>query len=515
MPGSASIARLAGWCLLLLATVPLLAVSAMPTSSQQPDHAPFSSASASDSAPIYDAGPIKPRLAPPASVAAARQAQVAAAPTVSKSVSPTVASPGTTVTYTLTISSQDTLSHTVVLTDVLPTGVSYVPGSLSGTGASYDAGENRIIVSASLTPTRSANYSYEDDLMVTGLAASSPLGGYIDFSAPPYNFTVQPRADDSAFNFNFGCPFEFYGATSGTANFLGYSTNGLFFPRGIPADAATPLETALPAPTAPNGLIAGLWDSMSLTNTNTFTSTGRLPVTFNTGCDQKVTVLQLKDLHTRSDSDPTRNALDVELVYNHGQPEHYWLLYNNVRGPLNSGTIGLENQSGTLGLTYLSDGQPATRMLTSGRVIHYFRPLLPPAPLTISFQATVDADAPASVTNVASYSVDGGQPQSVSAILTNPDAPTATPTATPTETPTSTPTSTSTSTSTSTPTDTATATATLTSTSTGTPTGTPTSTATATATPTATATETPTSLRAFLPLVFGPGIPPRPLQRAP
>lgn len=521
MPVSPSLPRLAMLLLvaLLLGSIPLLrAFEAAPSLSSappQPETPPRTAPDvlvAPDTGPIFDAGPLKPRLAPPGAVADENKPiQAAAAPSVTKAVSPSVAEPGETVTYTITIESADTLSHTVALTDVLPAGVTYVPGSLSGAGAAYDEAENTITVAATLEPVRAANYSYEDDLMVPDLAAHSPLGGYIDFSAPPYNFPTGPRQDDTALNFNMSCPFEFYGTSTGSPTFLGYSTNGLFFPRGIStSNANSSVETTLPNAATPNRLIAGLWDSMSLTNTNTFTNSGRLSVTFNTTCDQKVTVLQLNDLHTRADSDPTRNALDVQLVYHHGRPEHYWVLYNNVRGPLDGGVVGLENQSGTLGLEYLNGGAPSAQQLAEGRVIHYFWPLLAPPPLTVSFQAIVDADAASTVTNTASYTVDGDeQVQEASVSFTNPAAPTPTATLTPTSTPTETPTATATATATNTPT----ATATATSTPTETPTAT--ATATATATPTAIVTVPPVSFRHYLPLVYGPDVPPRPSTRAP
>lgn len=443
MPVSAAIVRLVGVLLsvMLLSTVnvwrPASAVPqievpprvAGPLAPLPPAPNAGAPAAALDPGPIYDGGPLIARPAPAGAVGGSgQQAQSAAAPEVSKAVSPQTATPGQTVTYTLRIASQDTLSRSVELIDRLPAGVTYVPGSLSGMGAAYDPDENAIRVGVVLTPTRAANYSYEDNLSVPDLAAHSPLGGFVDFSAPPYNLVPAPRADNSALNFNVQCPFDFYGATDGTANFLGYSTNGLFFPRGIPATSAGSSQaTALPDPATPNGLIAGFWESMSLTNTNTFTNSGRLPVLFNTTCDKRISVLQLKNLHTRTDSNPTRNALDVELVYDHAQPEHYWVLYNNVRGPLLEGVIGLENSSGTLGLQYLSDGVPASRRLLTGRVIHYFRPLLPPPPIQITFQVTIDADAPATVTNVARYSIDGAEEQqSVSAAVVNPLAPTPT-----------------------------------------------------------------------------------------
>ncbi len=69
---------------------------------------------------------------------------------VVKTASPTVANTGDIVTYTVVVQNQDAITHTYALTDVLPTGVSYVPGSLTGPNAAYDALSNR--VSISVTP---------------------------------------------------------------------------------------------------------------------------------------------------------------------------------------------------------------------------------------------------------------------------------------------------------------------------------------------------------------------------
>ncbi len=69
---------------------------------------------------------------------------------VSKSVSAATANVGDVLTYTIVIKNPDTTPHTYVLTDVLPSGVTYVPGSVTGP-ATYNSGLNAIRLSAIAT----------------------------------------------------------------------------------------------------------------------------------------------------------------------------------------------------------------------------------------------------------------------------------------------------------------------------------------------------------------------------
>ena len=64
---------------------------------------------------------------------------------VTKTADVEVADPGDTITYTIEIApnmTPDDLTYTI--NDVLPAGVTYVPGSVTG-GATYDAGTNSIL----------------------------------------------------------------------------------------------------------------------------------------------------------------------------------------------------------------------------------------------------------------------------------------------------------------------------------------------------------------------------------
>ncbi len=349
---------------------------------------------------------------------------------VTKSVSPLTAQTGSTVTYTLSLVNNDTISHTVSLTDVLPAGVTYVPGSVSA-GGTYDAGTNAILINKQFNLVKAANYSYEDDLTTPGLAAQSPFGGFIDLTAPPNNLAANNFADNTAGSLNIGCPVAFYDSTAGTATSLGLSSNGLFFPRGNGTGAGTPITTTLPSAATPNRLIAGLWGDFSLTATNGFTKTGYTIASGGTTCADKAYIYQLTNLHTKVGSSPTSNALTLELVYDFADPDVYWLLYDNVRGPLNNVVMGLENDTGTLGLQYLYGNTPANHRPHNGQVIKYYRPLVQEPPLVVTFRATVNAGAPYQIVNTATYTVQGDPaPKTASATLINTSAPSPTATAT-------------------------------------------------------------------------------------
>lgn len=321
---------------------------------------------------------------------------------VVKTVSPAIAPTNSRATYTITIQNQEPLAHSFNVTDVLPAGLTYVPDSLSGPNAMYDIGMNAVVISTTIPgQVQASNYAFEDDESSPGLGAriDSPLGGFLDFTAPPYNAAPASRANDSAFNFDTGCTVSFYDSTGGNPTFLGYSTNGLLLPRGAGTNAGSPVTATIPSVTTPNGFIAGLWDSMSISKTASITNTGRL--IFSNGsvpCDQQAIYIQLKGLYRKAD--PSQR-LDIVFVYSFSDPDVYWVYYGNISGTfgIGNGVVGLENYTGDLGVAY-------TKPIIEGRVIRYFRPLVPPPPINITFQVTVSADGPAIITNTLGYTVD-------------------------------------------------------------------------------------------------------------
>ena len=318
---------------------------------------------------------------------------------VTKSVSPATAIEGDVVTYTITVQNFDAVSRTYMVTDVLPTGTTYISGSLSGPGATFDSGLNAVLVSASIGGGGvSSEYVIQDSLTMPGLEDDSPFGGYVDLrpllGIPPNNL-----GDDVAGNFaSLGCNFEFYDTSLGTASTIGFSSNGLFFPRGTSVaggGANSPDRMAIPAVITPNGFIAAYWDDLVVSNLGAVvTPSGYLAA--STGDCPNAGVIQVVNAYR---SENPAEVINYELQYDTALPDEYWVLYDDISGTLPSRVVGIEDPTGTRGTAY-------TGPVTPGLVLRYFRPVIVPEPMTVTFQVIIDSFPDSVLTNTAEYSVD-------------------------------------------------------------------------------------------------------------
>ena len=322
---------------------------------------------------------------------------------VAKTVLPAAARTGEVVTYTIVLKNTDPAARTYVLTDVLPSGMTYVTGSVTGP-AVYDAGLNAVLISATLAANVAASgYVVEDSLTKPSIIAESPTGGFDDFEqygAPG------PRGDNLAFAFNsVGCAtlYSFYGnpAVSGTnAGALGYSTNGGFFPRSsttsVVLDAGA-LTAPLPTAALPNGFVTGFGGALSITNTVGITDAGRIAVSGGTCGSNFLFGLQLNSLHKQSDA---TQKLDVQYVYDQSQPDVHWVQFGNVSPAFSrsGGVSGVEDFSGATATSY-------NGVITSGLVLKYYRPAAS-VPVTVTFQATVGGGVAPVIANTVQYTVD-------------------------------------------------------------------------------------------------------------
>ena len=322
---------------------------------------------------------------------------------VDKSVAPAVAKVGETVTYTILIQNFDSVARTFNITDVLPAGVTYISGTLTGP-ATYDSGTNAVHISTTLvgliqSPTY---YIVEDSLTNPDIINESPTGGFDDFRQ--YG-AAAPRADGTAFAYTLSCDMmSFYGnpAVSGTSGTgLGYSGNGGFFPRsGVSSVvlSGAQIGTSLPNAALPNGFIAGFAGATSITNTANINDAGRIGVSGGSCAGGTYLFgVQLSSLHKQSDDS---QKLDVQYVYDQSQPGVHWVQFGNVSPNFSrsGGVSGAENFAGTEATAY-------TGPITSGLVLKYSHPAGVPASAVVTFQVTVNAGAEASITNTAQYTV--------------------------------------------------------------------------------------------------------------
>jgi len=87
-----------------------------------------------------------------------------------KLASAEIVSPTSQLTYTIVLTnSGDSVANGVTLTDAIPISTTYVPGSLSGSGATYNLSQNQIEWSGAVSATGSITLSYAVTVNATGI----------------------------------------------------------------------------------------------------------------------------------------------------------------------------------------------------------------------------------------------------------------------------------------------------------------------------------------------------------
>jgi uncharacterized repeat protein (TIGR01451 family) len=246
---------------------------------------------------------------------------------------------------------------------------------------------------------KSPEYLIQDNQTTPGLEADSPFGGFVDLQAA-LGSAPNDLGDDLSGNFpSIGCAMDFYGTSLGDAATMGFSSNGLFFPRGTTVsggNSASPFSTTIPSVITPNGFIAAFWDDLVASDVGAVvTPSGYLAANVGT-CPNRAFIVQIINAYRFKDH---TQVINYELQQDGTTPEDYWVLYDTVSGTLTTGSVGVEDPSGTHGTTYNGP-------ITTGLVLHYYRPQLSPPPITVTFQVTVNSSGPAIITNTLQYSVD-------------------------------------------------------------------------------------------------------------
>jgi len=278
---------------------------------------------------------------------------------------------------------------------VLPAGVTYVPGSVTG-GAVYDAGTNAIQWSGTV---QSGGYDYAMTTSTDNPVCAMPLansGAYVNLEAYGIKSQAGATGESTWLMTAPGNAIEFYGQNSGNNIFLtedGYVYLEAFGPK--PAANAD-----IPNPASPNNLIAMLWRDMvavydlaankglSLANL----TSGGVPVGH---------VIEWDDVYVKGQ--PTQ-TYDIEMYIQKAvdnTPGEYEVViaYDNITGPKDIGTIGVENSTGTKGVKFAYN-DAALGDLSNGMAI-CFDWVLMSAVKTITFQVTVDEGSADLLTNVA------------------------------------------------------------------------------------------------------------------
>lgn len=178
------------------------------------------------------------------------------------------------------------------------------------------------------------------------------------------------------------------------------------------------MNQQIPDAAAPNNLMAMFWDDFTV-QYNLATNKGVTLV----GDGASLATVEYDDVFLNADPSKT---LDLEIGYflqPDDNPGAYEIIfaYDNITPGLfaaASGTIGVENVDGTVG-TLVSFNDPALT-IADGSAICFDYALLPAPPVVITFQVTVDEDAPdGALTNLALHSNDqmGTQEEVATAVV--------------------------------------------------------------------------------------------------
>ena len=142
---------------------------------------------------------------------------------------------------------------------------------------------------------------------------------------------------------------------------------------------------------------------MSITNTAGMQNTGRYAFKLSydalTSPSDFLWAMQFTRLHPKTD---TSQFLNIQYLYDFANPDVHWVQYGDISGTFGAtsrSSVGAQNFDGSLGVAY-------TGPIVEGLVLKYYHPMIPPPPLTVTFQVTVNAAAPAIITNTLGYVVD-------------------------------------------------------------------------------------------------------------
>ncbi len=326
---------------------------------------------------------------------------------VVKTADVTTAELGDTITYTIEINNLESEPYTYTILDEMPDGVTYVPDSVTG-GATYDPVSNTINWSGLVDPPGAPYYVVSDS--ETDPLCDTGFGGYVNLAG----FGIYPQSaitgDGTAWTLSPGTiPFNFYGVNYPTISFTDDGI-ALFDVANNWLPATDISHQDIPDADLPNALAAILWQDMEIVYA---VNTKGVSIA-TAGPD--VHIIEYDDVQVKGI--PT-STYDFEIVYTHtvyDDPGWYEIVfaYDNIIGPLNASTIGVENAGGLEAAPYAYNDAN----FTDGHMV-CFDLYRPASTVTITFQVVVDELLAATLTNTAVHdnSALGSLPEEASVTI--------------------------------------------------------------------------------------------------
>jgi uncharacterized repeat protein (TIGR01451 family) len=276
---------------------------------------------------------------------------------LSKEPSALAAPPGTIVEYTITLTNRDSVAHTYSLTDTLPAGVDYVPGSATG-DLVYDAGTRQLTWQGEID---AGAIEYE-------ITEVDPLP-YVNLGDPPISAPgicaeyFSTGCDEALLTWTLGTDsYTFYGETLTEVNQT--SNSMIVGPEGWSPTDCIACNQYLPEPAATNQVLAGLWRDAHPGTGGQGEFYGLLLSGLLANPDDVVFYGNWHDVgQFEALSITSRHAIAIVL---NGQSEpagRIYYIYDDITGDLttNGFTVGVENKTGDMGETWAfapCDGDP-------------------------------------------------------------------------------------------------------------------------------------------------------------
>lgn len=325
---------------------------------------------------------------------------------VVKQVNSATAVSGDILTYTITIQPNVTLEDpTYTITDTIPSGLTYVPGSASATGGTVAVTGNVLTWTG---PTSVPGFTYHIATSVTNPACTAPAAGadgvsdsYLNLAAFGYAPNSSIFGDSVWYQSPFPGEFHLFGTPQG--NLLNFTDDGFVFLTGSGPGAAPQINQPIPDVNDPNNLIAVLWRDMEIVYDGTRGVTLATLVDATLG-REVAAIVEYDGMQDRTVPGSTATYGFEVVAYFDVDPNRYEYIfaYNNLSDPVTTGTIGLENATGTEGVQFGYNDLA----LSNGMAICFDQVGNGGTAVEISYQVQVDANAFGTFTNEAVHNTD-------------------------------------------------------------------------------------------------------------
>jgi uncharacterized repeat protein (TIGR01451 family) len=339
---------------------------------------------------------------------------------------PEQATYGDVITYTISVLPNVTpVDLTYHITDVIPAGTTYVEGSATATEG------NVAVTDGVLSWTGVMEVPASRYVMTTSQQSpecAMPFanqGAYLDLTA--FGIGPNPAIEGDTVWYTWttsGVPpsINYYGNEVGNA--LHFTDDGFaFFNPSTPG--STPWDNMpIPHPAEPNNMLAIFWKDMEIVY-SAAQNRGVSLVNLTSGGQNVAHILDYRNLQEYQNPAATYSfqAMITRAVDDSPGAFEIVYAYNNLNGPLSPLTIGLENMFGTEGVQYTYNDPDVN--LENGMAICFDWVPADVDPVQISFQVTVNQDAPSVIINTVEHITDNpGSVVETAEVLTEVGVPT-------------------------------------------------------------------------------------------